>query len=185
MITEFLNRNSLVLRKSKTALVAINQEVENQDVSGPAAKFAPKTKLPGGKQQLFSANLRLHLTRSKSIGKEGFMVNITSKKNKIAGNEKVCTQLVYIIGRGFMRHVNLVDYLVSLGYVKKLPAGRYEFVDKDYYSKPFRTVEIIEIADQVKASHGIDLYTLKPEGISFQTEQPKDEGETDVVADDE
>jgi recombination protein RecA len=183
MITEFLNRNSFVLRKSKTALVAINQEVENQEAAGKP--FAPKTKLPGGKQQLFSANLRLHLARAKSIGKEGFIVNVTSKKNKIAGNEKVCTQVVYIIGRGFMRHVNLVDYLVSLSYVKKLPAGRYEFIDKDYYPKPFRVVEMLEIAEQIKATHGLDLYTVKPEGVVFQKDQPAEEGESDVVADDE
>lgn len=185
MITEFLNRNSFVLRKSKTALVAINQEVENQDAVGPMAKFAPKTKLPGGKQQLFSANLRLHLARSKSIAKEGFVVNVTSKKNKISANEKVCTQLVYIFSHGFMRHVNLVDYLVSLGYVKKLPAGRYEFADQDYYSKPFRTIEIIEIAEQIKDTHGVNLYELKPDGVEFKKEIPKEDSETDVAAEED
>ena len=178
LITEFLNRNTFALRKSKTALVAINQEVENQD----PMPFAPKTKIPGGKQQLFSANLRLHLTRGKSIKgstENGYFVRVTSKKNKISANEKVVTQLVYIIGKGFMRNVNLVDYLVSIGYVKKMPAGRYEFSEKDYYPKPFRIVEITDIAEQVKASHGLDLYSISPDPAVFGKESDSNDVGTD------
>ena len=183
VLTQFFRRISLILRNAKTAFVCINQEVANQD-GGP---YAPKTILPGPYQQRFSANLILSLRRMKAI-KEGdkhigYRMGIASTKNKISGNEKVKSELVYLFGKGFIRGFSILDYLVVIGEVKKLPMGRFEFVKKEYYGATFKVGEIGKILESIKDSFGIDLSEIKPpEGIEL--DKAKDEGE-EVLAEEE
>jgi hypothetical protein len=183
MITEFLRRITFILRRSNSALVCINQEIQNQDPS----PYAPKTVLPCGMQQKFSANLRIELKRSKALkdsdgNKLGYQVNVTSIKNKISNKEKTVTTLTYLYDRGFVREFSLIDYLLMIGYIKKLPMKRYEFVKKEFYQEPFKAGEIIRIVADIKETYGVDLYTIEPgQDVEFE----KDENAGDTPASDE
>lgn len=167
IITEFLRFISFTLRQSKTALVLINQEIENQDKKN---KFDVDTVLPCGKQQVFSANLRLQLKRSKKIKKGntvvGYMCSVTSLKNKLAPYERAKTMLSYLYNRGFVREFSVLDYLEILGVVKK-NMGYYSFVDEKYYQNKFRASEVSEILDGILDNFGIDFTQIKPDSIEF------------------
>ena len=181
IITEFLRFISFTLRQSKTALILINQEIENQDKKTP---YDPDTVLPCGKQQVYSANLRLQIKRSKKIkkgdGVVGYMCSITSVKNKIAAYERAKTMLSFLYSRGFVREFAHLDYLEILGIVKK-NMGYYSFVDSKYYSNKFRAGDIGEILENIKANFGQDLTQIKPSDIDYET----DGSEEVTTADDE
>lgn len=183
MITEFLRRTSFILRQSKTALVCINQEIQNQNKKTP---YDPDTVLPGGMQQKYSANLRIELKRSKVIKdgdtKIGYKVSMTSAKNKISNKEKAMTYLTYLYSKGFIRELSLLDFLETIGKVKKLTMGRYEFTDKALYSGTFRAGEMASIAKKIKEAYGMNLYQIEPPSdISYE----KNEKFKDVIANDE
>lgn len=182
-ITEFLRRISFVLRQSKTALVFINQLIQNQD----ASPYGPKTILPGGMQQKYSANMIIDLKRVKSLkenGKHiGYKMQILSEKNKVAPNEKVSTELVYLFGRGFIREYSILDYLISIGEVKKLQMGKHEFVKKEYYPSTFRVGEIGNILESIKSNFNVDLSATKPPANIdlVKVEDPDDVKDEEVV----
>jgi recombination protein RecA len=164
IITEFLRRITFVLRQSNTALVCINQEIENQDRKTP---YDPKTVVPCGKQQFFSANLRMQLRRSKKIKKSdgtvvGYEVEFTNLKCKISNKERARSKLHYFYDIGFMKELALLDYLVDIGYVKKLPRKLYEFSDKSIYSDTFKAKEILSIAESIKQTSDLDLFQVTP-----------------------
>jgi len=188
MITEFLRRTSFTLRQSHTALVCINQEIQNQNKKTP---YDPDYVLPGGMQQKYSANLRIELKRSKVIKdgdvKLGYKVSLTSAKNKVSNKEKAMTYLTYLYSRGFVREFSLLDFLESVNKVKKLTMGRYEFIDKGIYGNTFRAGEIANITKKVKESLGINLYDIIPVAdIDFvKNEESKDIAAADEVADKE
>lgn len=176
LITEFLRSISFILRKSKTALICINQEVQNQDPS----PYAPKTILPCGMQQKFSANLRLEIKRTKSIKdgdiKVGYQMEMTSKKNKISDKENAKSKMTYLYDRGFIKAISYVEFLMAIGLVRKLTAGRFEFVKKEFCSEVFKPKDIINIVEQIKSNLNIDLVGSKPTEIQFdKDENPNDE----------
>jgi recombination protein RecA len=181
IITEFLRRISYILRKSKTALVMINQEVQNQDTS----PWAPKTILPCGFQQRFSSNLILSLKRKGAIkdGKRriGYELTITSTKCKISDHERVETTLLYIFDHGFLRTYAVIDYLVMVDIIKKLTAGRYEFIDKTLCSEVFKPKDITRIAAELKNVKGVDLHKIRPDNVEFKkvdaTGEPNEESD--------
>lgn len=184
MLSDFMRRMTFCLRKSKTALICINQEIDNQERK---TKYDPPTVLPCGRQQKYSANLRIELKRSKAIKRSdgtklGFQMSATSIKNKIAPKERAMTYLSYLYDRGFVRELSLVDYLLMIGKIKKGSLGRYEFVEKELYANMFKYGDIIKIAKEIKELLGIDLYTMKPSS-DFQYE--KNENIVDVKARDE
>jgi RecA/RadA recombinase len=178
LITEFLRSISFTLRKSVTALIAINQLVQNQDIT----PFAPKFILPGGMQQKYSANLIIEMKRIKSIKdgekKAGYVATLKSTKNKISNKENAVTTLTYLFDRGFIREIALVDYLVAIGYVRKLTAGRFEFEKKELHSEVFKVRDMASIAKKIKDSFGIDLYKVEP---ATEIEFEKDEATDDTV----
>lgn len=177
IITEFLRFITFTLRKSKTALVLINQEIENQDRKTP---YDPKTVLPCGQQQVFSANLRIQLKRSKKIKKGdkeiGYMCSLVSLKNKISSHEKAKTFLSYIRGKGFLREYSVLDYLVICGVLEK-GAGYYSFKDKKFYQSKFRASEVSEILQGIYENFGVDFTTWKPEEIDYEKEEIDDESD--------
>ena len=184
LITDFLRRITFILRRSNTALICINQEIENQDRRTP---YDPKTVLPGGKQQKYSANLRIELKRSLTIKdgekKIGYKVGSTSAKNKIASREKAYCEFTYLYDRGFVREIALIDYLVDLGYLNPLHGKRFEFKEKNWYDKPFKIGEINKIQKQIKEVLGVDLYDIKPSDnfkfkVNEQYQEAKAEDET-------
>jgi recombination protein RecA len=173
IITEFFRRITFILRRSKTALVCINQEIDNQDRKTP---YDPPTVLPCGRQQKFSANLRIELKRSKAIKKGdvkvGYQVSFTSVKNKISNREKAMSKLTYLYDKGFIREFSLLDYLELIGYVVPKNMGRYEFAKKELYPNSFRPSEIFEIAETIKKNFGLNLYDLKPsDDVKFETNE--------------
>lgn len=184
MISEFLRLVPVILRKSKCALVCINQEIDNQQRKTP---YDPPTMLPCGKQQKYSANLRLELKRSSAIKSNsgerlGYQVSFTSLKNKIADKERAMSKLTYLYKSGFSREFSLIDYLLAIKVIKKGTVGRFEFEKKEYLNRPFRPSEIFQIATELKETHGIDLLNMKPEGeITFD----KAEKTSDVMTADE
>jgi protein RecA len=184
IITEFFRRITFILRKSNTALICINQEIDNQDRKTP---YDPPTVLPCGKQQKYSANLRIELKRSKAIKqgekKVGYLVSATSAKNKISGKEKAMTYLTYLYDKGFIREYSLVDYLNMIGYIEKKTMGRYEFVKKELYPNTFKPSDILKIVEQIKNDIGIDLYDIRPsDDIQFEiNEEFKDVGTKDEI----
>jgi recombination protein RecA len=164
IITEFLRRISFVLRHSDTELVMINQEIENQNKKSP---YDPDTVLPCGKQQVYSANLRIQLKRSKKIKNTqgmvaGYQVSFTNLKCKISNKERARTYLSYVYENGFIREYSLLDYLVAIGVVKALPRKMFEFVSKPLYSETFKASEIINIAKAIKDNAGLDLFLIPP-----------------------
>lgn len=180
IVTEFLRRITFTLRKSNTALILINQEIENQDPS----PWAPKTVLPCGKQQKYSANLRIELKRSTTLKdgekKIGYKVNATSLKNKISANEKALTSLTYLYDRGFVREIALVDYLEEIGMITALHGKRYEFKEKNWYTQTFKVGEINKIAAKIHNEFGVDLYSIAPsDSFVFK----KNENASDVGTD--
>ena len=179
-ISEFLRRISFILRQSKTAFVMVNQLIQNQD-GGP---YAPKHILPGGMQQKYSANLILDLKRVKSLkdnGKHiGYRMQVLSEKNKIAPNEKVAAELVYLFGRGFVREYSVLDYLVAIGEVKKMAMGRHEFVKKELYPSTFRVGEIQNILNSIKENFQIDFTSMKPPIDATIVKVEDDEEKPDV-----
>jgi RecA/RadA recombinase len=162
MIADFLKRISQILRQSNTALICINQEMQNQNKRTP---YDPDTMVPGGNQQFFSANLRLQLRRKSAIKsgekKIGYILDVLSKKCKISNNENAKSQLYYFYGKGFSRERSLCDYLEMISYLKK-GRGDYEFKQKELYAGKFKPDRILEIADEIKRNLGIDLYSLEP-----------------------
>lgn len=181
LISEFLKRISLCLRRSKTALVCINQETQNMKKKTP---YDPDTILPCGNQQKFTANLRIQLKRGITLKngageKIGYVTNMTSAKNKIANRENAKTSLNYLYGRGFIRAQSLVDYLLIIGYIEKQARGYYEFKKKEIHPDKFRAEDMPKVADSILRNLGIDLYSLKSdEMIEFE----KASDETDVEA---
>ena len=182
LITEFLRSISFTLRKSKTALVCINQEVQNQDPS----PYAPKTILPCGMQQKYSANLRLEIKRTKSIKdgdiKVGYQMDATSKKNKISDKENAKTKLTYLFDRGFVKAISVVDFLMAIGVVKKMSAGRFEFAKKELCSDVFKPKDILDIVNNIRINFGIDLLNVKPSEVSYEKEERND-GDDDLSTD--
>lgn len=181
IITEFLRRITFILRRSNTALILINQEIENQDPS----PWAPKTVLPGGKQQKYSANLRIELKRSTTLKdgekKIGYKVNVTSAKNKVSANEKALTELTYLYDRGFVREIALVDYLVEIGMLNALAMKRFEFKEKNWYDKPFKVGEINKIYKEIKENLKIDLYDIKPsDSFKFKVNEEYKDADDEV-----
>lgn len=180
MISEFLRRIPVILRKSKCALVCINQEIDNQQKKTP---YDPPTMLPCGKQQKFSANLRLELKRSSSIKSNtgerlGYQVSFTSLKNKIADKERALTKLTYLYKTGFSREFSVIDYLIAIKVIRKGTMGRFEFEDKNTYGKPFRPSEIYTIAREIKETQGIDLFNLKVEEMQYEKAEKTSEALT-------
>jgi hypothetical protein len=172
------------LRKSRTALICINQEIDNQERK---TKYDPPTVLPCGRQQKYSANLRLELKRSKAVKRSdgtklGFQMSVTSIKNKVSKNERAMSYLTYLYDRGFVREFSVVDYLEMIGYINKTTLGRYEFVKKEVYSNLFKAAEIVKIAKELRETQGIDLYSIRPsDDVVFE----KNENIKDVLARDE
>src|SRR5574343_156671 len=183
IITEFLRFISFTLRQSNTALVLINQEIENQDKKTP---YDPDTVLPCGKQQVYSANLRLQIKRSKKIKKGenvvGYMCSVTSLKNKIAPFERAKTMLSYLYNRGFVREFAHLDYLEMIGMVKK-NMGHYSFVDSKYYDGKFRAGDITEILESIKDNFGVDLTQITPADVNYEVDG--ESGEVNTSDDDE
>ena len=183
IITEFLRFISFTLRQSNTALVLINQEIENQDKKTP---YDPDTVLPCGKQQVFSANLRLQIKRSKKIKKGedvvGYMCSITSLKNKIAPYERARTMISYLYNRGFIREYSLLDYLETVQVLKK-KMGLYSFKDSKYYPNQFKAGEILEILESVNDNFGVNLLDIKPEDVEYDIQGETEENEA-IVDDD-
>jgi len=175
IITEFLRFISFTLRQSNTALVLINQEIENQDKKTP---YDPDTVLPCGKQQVYSANLRLQIKRSKKIKKGdsvvGYMCSVTSLKNKIAPFERAKTMLSFLYNRGFIREFCHLDYLEMIGMVKK-SMGYYSFVDSKYYDGKFKAGDITEILETIKDNFGVDLTQIKPSDIDYEVDGESEE----------
>lgn len=182
IITEFLRFISFTLRQSNTALVLINQEIENQDKKTP---YDPDTVLPCGKQQVYSANLRLQIKRSKKIKKGdnvvGYMCSVTSLKNKIAPFERARTMLSFLYNRGFIRELCHLDYLEMIGMVKK-SMGYYSFVDSKYYDGKFKAGDVTEILESIKDNFGVDLTQIKPADIDYEVDG---ESEETTTSDDE
>jgi len=180
IITEFLRFISFTLRQSNSALILINQEIENQDKK---TKYDPDTVLPCGKQQVFSANLRLQIKRSKKIkaGEKvvGYLCSVTSIKNKIAAYERAKTMLSYLYNRGFIREFSILDYLEQLKIVTK-NMGYYSFTESKYYPNKFRAGEIGEILESINDNFGIDLAAMKPEDVDYDVE-----GEAEVETTDD
>jgi len=177
LLASFFKRTTCVLRASNTALVCINQEMENQNRK---TQYDPETIVPGGRQQFHSANLRLQITRSKAIKKGdekvGYIASIVSKKNKIANRENAKTEISYLYGKGFSRPKSLLDYLGLIGYVKS-SKGIYEFIKKELYPDKFRADEIIEITEGMKKHLGVDLYSITPtDSIEFIKDGGNDVG---------
>lgn len=174
IITEFLRFISFTLRKSRAALVLINQEIENQNKKTP---YDPDTVLPCGKQQVYSANLRLQIKRSKKIKKGeqvvGYMCSITSLKNKIAPYERAKTMLSYLYNRGFIREFSVLDFLEAIRMVTK-SMGYYTFMDQKYYAGKFRATEIVEILEGIQENFGIDFTRLTPEDVEYAMEDEDD-----------
>lgn len=181
IITEFLRYITFTLRQSNTALVMINQEIDNQE---RVNKYQSATVLPCGKQQVFSANLRLQLKRSTRIksGSEtvGYVCNIVSLKNKIASYERAQTSLQYLYGHGFVRESSYADYLEACKVIKK-SMGYYSFVDPKYYDGKFRLKQLPEILTSIYETFGVDFTTMEYDNIEYA------EGEVmeDDIQDDE
>lgn len=177
IITEFLRFITFTLRKSNTALVLVNQEIENQE---RMTKYDPKTILPCGQQQKFSANLILQLKRSKKIKSGdkvvGYMCSVTATKNKIAPHERSKTMLSYIYNRGFVREISILDYLEQIGIVKK-SMGYYSFVDTKYYDGKFRVNDADEILQSIKDNFNLDLTKITPDDIEYEIDEEIDEME--------
>lgn len=181
IITEFLRRTTFVLRKSNTALILINQEIDNQDPQ----PFAPKKVLPGGNQQKFSANLRLELKRRKTLKdgekKIGYTCDVTSLKNKICGNEKAMSTMTYLYDRGFVREISLVEYLEDIGMVVALPRKVYKFKESNWYPDEFKIGHINKIVEHIKSSMGINLFDIKPsDNFVFKKNENAEEIASDV-----
>lgn len=178
IITEFLRFISFTLRKSRSALVLINQEIENQDKKTP---YDPDTTLPCGKQQVYSANLRLQIKRSKKIKTgdkvDGYMCSVTSLKNKIAPYERAKTMLVYLYNRGFIKEMAIVEYLETLKLISK-SMGYYSFTDKKYYANKFKPMEIVEILDGIRENFGIDFTQIKPTDVEYEIDSESEDVET-------
>jgi len=183
MLSEFFRRSIFILRSSNTALICINQEIENQNKKTP---YDPPTILPCGKAQKFAANLRIELKRSKAIKdgekKIGYKVSFTSIKNKISNKEKTMTYLTYLYDRGFVRELSLLDYLITIDYVKKLPMNRFEFVDKNLYPDPFKPGQMIAVANRIKEANNLDLFSIEPNESSLFE---KNESAGDIPTSDE
>jgi len=186
IITEFLRFITYTLRNSNTALILINQEIENQDRKN---KFEPKTVLPCGKQQVFSANLRLQITRQKRINKTvdklkipvGYVARIVSLKNKISKNERAVTTISCLYDRGFIREISHIDYLMMTGVIEK--TGKlYKFKNSEYYPDPFKTGEVMEILSSIQDMMGVNVLELAQETADIEFETDKD---IEVVDDDE
>lgn len=176
LLTEFFKHISLMLRKSKTALVCINQEVINQDPS----PWAPRKILPGGEQQRYSANLRIEVKRAKALkdGDKhiGYRTRFTTLKSKISTSERVISEMIYLLDRGFMRDFSLLEYLLKINYIKALPQKRYEFIDKNLYPEKFKPSNMNKIVNYVLETHGINLFDLEPDDqIKFDKDESYDE----------
>ena len=180
IITEFLRFISFTLRKSRTALVLINQEIENQDRK---TKYDPATVLPCGKQQVFSANLRLQIKRSKKIKKGqhvvGYLCSVLSIKNKIAPYERAKTFLSYLYNQGYIQEYSVLDYLVMTGVLKK-NMGVYSFVDSKYSMGKVKASDIMEVIEGIRDNYGVDLLQIPEEPIKFDTDKA-----VEVVVDDD
>jgi protein RecA len=193
LLTEFFKTISLMLRNSKTALVCINQEVINQDPS----PWAPKKLLPGGEQQRYSANLRIEVKRSKALKDGdrhiGYRTRFTTLKSKISTSERVISEMIYLLDRGFMRDFSLLEYLLKINYLKSLPQKRYEFKDKQMYPEKFKPSEMNKIVNYVLETHGINLFDIEPDDqIKFDKDESYDEDKNlgtddagDIIAEDE
>lgn len=176
LLTEFFKHISLMLRKSKTALVCINQEVINQDPS----PWAPRKILPGGEQQRYSANLRIEVKRAKALkdGDKhiGYRTRFTTLKSKISTSERVISEMIYLLDRGFMRDFSLLEYLMKINYLKALPQKRYEFVDKNLYPEKFKPSSMNKVVNYVLETHGINLFDIEPDDqIKFDKAESYDE----------
>lgn len=117
-MSKFFRQWTEYLDKNDVTLICVNQLRDKIGVM-----FGRKDESPGGRGLKYHASVRLELTRSKKIEKDGNVIGVLCRaivqKNKVAPPFRKSEDLRIMWGTGFDPESGLIDLLIESGRVKK------------------------------------------------------------------